>query len=346
MIPVLRGKLGIKNDHWEWSGKWSMTVEEFKQKKTSKFKYRGPEKTQGDDSVATAAGNFSGFFYVKNDTEGEEDTKVKEKNVAFTFTKPEVSGEKWSVEGKGQNRYGTFVLDGHFNPFNGIMLVTKRYEDSDNAGGSDSDGSADFHGKDEVDDEEGMDDSCEPLNAAEELKGLQEDNELTVEELRAKYGGGGGAGDSSGAVANTTSDIVENENKEVTDESSDATKKRTLANGAPTEPVSKRPKRRGTEEDGSEAQLRVFVEDLREATNPSIATESQAKREEWHQKAMKLLSKLRKFEMTVDLMLATGIGKLVNRLAKKNPDLNISHTSSRLIKDWRKMASDVQKSKR
>eukprot|EP00941_MAST-03F_sp_MAST-3F-sp1_P000988 g988.t1 len=358
MIPVLRGKCQLKDNVWIWQGKWAMTVDEFKGGNTSKFRYKGPtlKEDEKDNSIASASGSFRGVFFVKSDVEGEENLKVKEKNVTLEFKKPN-SGkptEKWAVFGKGENQYGKFVLEGTYDPTSAVVVVTKTYDESEDEEG-DSEG--DFVGNDNIyDDEETLlEAECEPTDFEAEVRGLAEDNELTVEELRAKYGGGGGVGNSSGGSSGISTGGGSSLTAELLGNSTEEGKNKKRSREGEVEvsstngddgPQKKRPKRRGTEADGSEAQLKVFVEDLRSATASSVEGLSASRREEEKGKAMKILKKLEKFDITVDLMLATGVGKLLNKLGKKHPDLNISRTSALLVKRWRKMAAEVQRAKK
>jgi hypothetical protein len=180
--PYLSGKIEINDGRLYWSGKWAMSKEGYAEGKSQKFKYGGPTQTDAPagDALVVQNGKFNGYFIVKVAGEdGAADTKekVKEKGVAFTFTLK--SGTTYTVGATGENKFGDFKMKGEYDSKTRVMECTKEYE-----GGDDDD---------DVDDDILDDDALPP--DADEAADLAADNELTVEELRAKYYGGGGGDD-------------------------------------------------------------------------------------------------------------------------------------------------------
>jgi hypothetical protein len=175
--PFLKGKVELNDDgRLYWSGKWGMSKDGFEQGVVQKFKYGGPQVAAQDGDLILANAKYNGYFMVKKE-DGEKE-KVKEKGISFTFDLK--SGTTYTVSATGENKFGEFKIAGEYDCKTQMMECTKQY-----AGGDDDD--------DEADDDVLDDDALPPdANEAEDLKA---DNELTIEELRAKYYGGGGGGD-------------------------------------------------------------------------------------------------------------------------------------------------------
>ena len=129
---------------------------------------------------------FDGFFFTP---EEEGHRKIKEKDVEVTFSVVEGDPSSFKVEGKGINDFGAFTIEGTYkssgsegsNP----LVSNKEYVP---VGGDDGD----------FDDEASDDDEMSDAEEAEygELVALNEEANMSVEELRKRYyGGGGGGGD-------------------------------------------------------------------------------------------------------------------------------------------------------
>jgi hypothetical protein len=181
---ILKGGLEIGKDDdgakvLTYSGMWSQVGSE---EDVSKFKLRCPlpseiGKKLSGMPTSTLTIEMSGHFVVNDD--GEK-SKIKEKGVELTFTGVAgKEGKRWTVSGKGLNDFGAFTLVGEYrfkDENDNKLHLEKVYTPSRNDEG-DSD-SAD----DDFDETGGAD--------AEELAGLDEDANLSIDELKRKYQGG------------------------------------------------------------------------------------------------------------------------------------------------------------
>lgn len=127
---------------------------------------------------------FDGFFFTP---EEEGHKKIKERDVEVTFSIKQDKEEEFDVNGKGSNEFGAFSIDGNYtySKDQGIKVVcSKKYIPV--ASGAD-----DFDDDDDDDDE--MSDAAEADYG--ELVALNEEAEMSVEELRKRYYGGNADGD-------------------------------------------------------------------------------------------------------------------------------------------------------
>ena len=128
---------------------------------------------------------FDGFFFTP---EEEGHRKIKEKDVEITFSAVEGDATSFKVQGNGINDFGAFTIEGTYKSTGGDgsnpLVTNKKYVP---IGGDDGD----------FDDEASDDDEMSDAEEAEygELVALNEEANMSVEELRKRYYGGGGGGD-------------------------------------------------------------------------------------------------------------------------------------------------------
>lgn len=164
-VPMI-GTVSVSDGRLFWSGGWADTDEEAAAGKTKKFKYGGP--TADDSALASPpAGAWNGYFFNPGD---DGDVKVKEKGIKLAFKAG--GGDTLAVSGGGENEFGEFSLRGSYDPSSRSLECRKAYL---YAAGSD----------DEDDDE--IDSDAAEENVAEEISGLEDDANMPIEELRAKY---------------------------------------------------------------------------------------------------------------------------------------------------------------
>jgi hypothetical protein len=182
--PFLIGKLKVDEENrLSWAGKWAMTSDDYKEGNHSKFKVTGPVVV--GNSVPSPPPDtcvFNGYFAMKNEHTDSGRVKIKERDVTVTFKADPSGAGQFTITGTGVNDFGTFSLVGKYDSSSHIMEATKMYTDTD----------------DDQLDEQDIED------AKEELAGLQEEANMTVEQLRERYsmgptGGSGSGGGGSGS---------------------------------------------------------------------------------------------------------------------------------------------------
>ncbi|KAJ1453050.1 hypothetical protein M885DRAFT_567978 [Pelagophyceae sp. CCMP2097] len=162
-LPVLKGTCTITDRRLFWSGKWADSEAAFAEGATKKFKYGGPvdlEQTALDNPPAT--GIWNGYFMSPG--------------VVLIFEAGPALSD-FAVSGHGANDYGDFVLKGTYSVLTRRLDLTKTY-----GAGAESDNA------DDADDDEAFDkDAGEDGDYADELAGLQEEQDMPVEELMKRY---------------------------------------------------------------------------------------------------------------------------------------------------------------
>lgn len=199
--PVMRGKVRRKEDgQIGIEGKWAFSTAQMKEGKYNRFRFtsKGTDLVESSNNgvviVKSGLHDYSGMFLLG---EGEETRKVKE-TLKLEFRKEKE--DHYVVSGTGENEFGKFTLDGIYVPSKKKMIVNKAYEVQQDDGDfedDDSDGEADYVDGDDAVDDEGTLDEDGDLNGSEmadELAALKAEQEMSVEELRRKYGGGGNDG--------------------------------------------------------------------------------------------------------------------------------------------------------
>ena len=199
--PVMRGKLKKKESgQIGIEGNGRSRFANLKRGKHNRFRFTSKrddllESASSDGVLIVKSGmyDYSGVFLLG---EGEEIRKVKE-SLKLEFQKR--GEDDYAITGTGENEFGKFKLDGFYKPSKKKLIVNKAYEaekDEYNFDDDDDDDEADYvDGGDAVDDEGTLDEDGE-LNRSEmadELAALKAEQEMSVEELRRKYGGGGDA---------------------------------------------------------------------------------------------------------------------------------------------------------
>jgi len=157
-----------------YSGTWSFSLDD---SESSKFKLTCPLGGKFDFKKPAEEYTMTGYFIMK-DGEGAK-MKVQEEDVKVKFMEQEKhAGKRWTVSAVGTNQFGTFTLKGEYRckgePDSNKMNCEKAYEKKAKAASDSEDEDFDAAPADE-----------------EELQGLEDDANLSVEELRAKYAGGG-----------------------------------------------------------------------------------------------------------------------------------------------------------
>ena len=142
-----------------------------RQKAPFKYMYIGTEEVKAGPDGATPATPISGLYQGAFELEGKP---IEESMVQIKFSK---DGDGFSMSGTGQNTFGSFSLNGRYDPSNRRLAAMKAYV----GGGA-------------VDDDDDIDDEDEDYDKAGELAALQAEASMSVEELRAKYNRGGDDG--------------------------------------------------------------------------------------------------------------------------------------------------------
>lgn len=175
--PVLKGRLKLNTEsHLVFLGLWSMklaTVDDSK----CKFKLKSVQPVTTDFLKSPLPSvTLKGFFHADAADPVEAYRKIPEPSVTLNFRK--TGPATYQIRGQGSNPFGDFRLDGIYNaqPTNSEHIHWLQCKKVYGSTGDDDDDDDDDIGSDE---DHGADE--------EELNGLEEDAELSVEELRAKY---------------------------------------------------------------------------------------------------------------------------------------------------------------
>ena len=197
-----------------------------KKKKKTKFKLKSKRAMKGDNSTGTATDVFDlsnplatdgkpisilfdGFFTTDETDTIEPYRKIKERDVTLTFAVspdngPDANGtdnikvKKYVVNGKGCNDFGTFTINGIYDPTakaesnaedaeSYSLICNKKYVRADDESKQNKKRRRDYDSEEDYDfdGDEGAD--------FNELIGLHEEADLSVEELRKRYYGNGSA---------------------------------------------------------------------------------------------------------------------------------------------------------
>ena len=180
--PVLQGRLKLNDEqHLVYLGTWCMKVDLGKGERNKKttFKLKSvepmPQPFSLDKPPTDQKLKMNGFFHTDATDQIEAHRKIKEKGVTVQFLKE--AGKSYEVKGEGTNEFGMFALKGTYLPNKEKETYWLQCEKYYGGIPNDDDDS------DEIDSE---DDQKDP----QELDDLQDDADLTVEELQAKYYGG------------------------------------------------------------------------------------------------------------------------------------------------------------
>uniref|UniRef100_A0A7S3LK04 Uncharacterized protein n=1 Tax=Aplanochytrium stocchinoi TaxID=215587 RepID=A0A7S3LK04_9STRA len=199
--PLLRGILKVSEGKLVWSGKWAMSASKFKEGEKSKFKYVYTETGEeiNDDKIEPKDGIYRGYFVVKDATAESGMRKIEEKKVKLRFFKHE--GAMHKVKGTGTNKFGEFVLEGKYDPASHKMALEKEYLAQEQ---EEEEEDAEFIADDDDDDDDVVEDG-DDIDKDEELATLNEEANMSVEELRKRYYGGGGGGDDDAGNGSSSS---------------------------------------------------------------------------------------------------------------------------------------------
>mmetsp|Transcript_42116 Transcript_42116/g.101592 ORF Transcript_42116/g.101592 Transcript_42116/m.101592 type:complete len:331 (+) Transcript_42116:294-1286(+) len=198
--PVLQGRLKLNDENrLLYLGTWCMKHDlatassNANNKTTFKLKSTAPMPDSFSLSKPTTKDNnketkivMNGFFHTDHTDQVQPHRKIKEKGVELVLTKDKKEKNTYQVMGTGTNEFGAFALKGTYTPNSKEKTYWLQCEKF--YGGLPSNDMSD----DEIDSEDEQKDALE-------LNDLQEDAELTVEELQQKYYGGGAAAAASKA---------------------------------------------------------------------------------------------------------------------------------------------------
>lgn len=185
--PVLQGRLKLNEEgRLLYLGTWCMkhdlnasaSAASINKKTTFKLKSIQPMSkfTLAKPTLNTKV-VMNGFFHTDHTDQIQPHRKIKEKGVTLEFTPDGNNKNKYQVKGNGTNEFGAFALQGTYTPNEKAKTYWLQCEK--------------FYGgipEEESDDEI---DSEDEQKDPQELDDLQDDAELTVEELQRKYYGGG-----------------------------------------------------------------------------------------------------------------------------------------------------------
>jgi len=181
-FPVLRGRLKLDEEsRLVYLGFWCMRKQlEAKKNPETKFKLKSVDKIDWNlhKPPNEVPIQMNGFFLTDETDTVQPHRKIREKGVEIRFIKSRNIPKRYLVKGQGENDFGYFALSGVYNTGKKsnpkhLMQCNKQY--GSNASRED-DG--------DYDTDDGAD--------AEELNGLEDEANMSIEELRKKYYGGGG----------------------------------------------------------------------------------------------------------------------------------------------------------
>ena len=192
--PVLHGRLKLNADTNQlvYVGLWCMKVNEGKGRDPkTKFKLKSKKPMSKDfnlakpidDDKSSFTVTLNGYFTTDHTDTVKAHRKIEENDVEITITRKRRGGDdKYDVNGKGNNAFGFFTLEGTYTPdvkntgddVKHSMVCKKTYGGGEtyNSEGSDEDS-----GDDKAD--------------IGELLELQGDAQMSIEDLKKKYYGGG-----------------------------------------------------------------------------------------------------------------------------------------------------------
>ena len=186
--PLLQGRLKLDSEDSRliFLGTWCMKESQQEQPdRKTKFKLKSttPQKLSlAQLPKDTFSVEMDGYFTTDAADAIQPYRKIKERGVLITFRYKQKEAN-YEVRGKGTNEYGSFLLEGTFDPpatastETKYWLQCKKYYETQATYDDDDDDDDEASG-----DEDGAD--------MAELTELQEDSQLSIEELRKKYYGG------------------------------------------------------------------------------------------------------------------------------------------------------------
>lgn len=173
--PILKGRLKLNDEsHLVFLGLWSMKLAT-KEDRQTKFKLKSIEPVSSNFLTEPASSvTLNGFFHADAADIVEPYRKIKERDVTMNFRK--TGPFSYLVKGKGTNDFGMFRIEGTYQakPTNKDKIHWLQCKKVYGSG-------------EEEDDDEDISDEDDNIADEEELNGLEEDAQLSVEELRKKY---------------------------------------------------------------------------------------------------------------------------------------------------------------
>jgi hypothetical protein len=173
--PVLKGRLKLNDEsHLVFLGIWNMKLAAKEDSKT-KFKLKSTKPVSSNFlSEPSSSVTLNGFFHTDASDIVEPYRKIKERDVTINFKKTGPSS--YLIKGKGTNDFGIFRIEGNYQsrPANKDKIHWLQCKKVYGSG-------------DEEYDDDDISDEDDNIADEEELNGLEEDAQLSVEELRKKY---------------------------------------------------------------------------------------------------------------------------------------------------------------
>ncbi|GMI15374.1 hypothetical protein TrLO_g6718 [Triparma laevis f. longispina] len=190
---ILKGSLSNASQNSKnylvYSGTWSYGLDS---SSSWKFKLSCEIDSEFDFVSVKEEYVMKGYFIMKDESTEAGKSKVPEEGVTLKFDViPGKEGKRWTVNGEGTNQFGAFKLVGEYRS-KGLaegnkMNFEKKYDEVEE----------DFEGESSADEDFDDDDKADE----DELNALDEEANLSIEELRKRaYGGEGGeeGGDEGG----------------------------------------------------------------------------------------------------------------------------------------------------
>ena len=180
-----------------YTGQWGFGTDD---DSTNGFKYKVADPADFSLSAPPSKLTANGFFWLADEAAEEGKRKIKESSVEIKFRPVEgKEGKRWTVSGGGENEFGKFTLVGEFRfkTKENKLYLEKKYEEEVRLGGGGGGAESDSEDDDMSAGGDGKYD--------DELAGLQDDANLSVEELRRQaYAGAEAEAESTTATATTT----------------------------------------------------------------------------------------------------------------------------------------------
>ncbi len=198
---VLMGELNAEafegKEYLVYSGKWAFDMNA-PEADWSKFKMKCALESKPDMAPKEPVTHkLSGYFIMVS--EGQKSKVLEDAEITLTPI-PGKEGKRWTAVGTGTNQFGDFKLEGEYRIKGSKCHCEKTYLVAPKVGGGngdDDDYDEDFDENDKAD--------------ADELKALDEEANMSIEELRKRAYGGGGGDDSTQPSKKAKADDDEDE---------------------------------------------------------------------------------------------------------------------------------------
>jgi hypothetical protein len=297
-IAYMRGKLRmLDEDTVVYSGVWAMAKEDFADKtKTSKMHY---ETSLSETQLAAGdigETSWDGFFAIK--TGMSEDgkatyRKVKEEGIELSAEQG-ATKDHFQLKGSGVNEFGAFAIKGVFNRVTRQLMITRQYEADDD--------------DDDVEDDPSTEEIAAELALLREEADMDLDALTSSGQLKKRKASGSGSATTGGGGAGSAPPAKRERRKSAIRAQNSIREKIAQELGQAA----------GQAPSGSGGDLQALAAQVKKLRHQGTA-----------EQLMPLLRQLNKIPMTVAKLTATGIGSLVNKLAKKHEDHEVSELPRR-----------------